>query len=615
MKVGHERPRRAVIHTTAKDREGGYVLVMFAMLLIPLLLFVGFSVDVGSWYDRASEMQKASDAAALAGVVWLPDEDRACEVARETARKNGFDDDDPDIEVICSRSATVENRLQVRIRDEQVGSFIYSAVGGDDLDMRRSAFAEYITPVPLGSPRNFFGLGTLDGTGFDREYLYQSVNPYCTSKANGDRHQTPFGAFSHTDITVAQCSAAVTDDDYREDGYELYIDAPVGRTGDIEVLLYDARYNEDSYTYNTGGETCVTTGYTYTWGTTWTGPGTGTSNLTINGRKQYQTRASSSGAWSATVDLAAGNSYTRRRDRLRYRDPLTTTPIVTCTPNTGNEPAIDDERKDNNRETYSVSLATADTTPLNDTDNTIICSRTFEHDSAFDGIDFLGTRRWNRLIIGDANGGYDTSPCIIPANAQSGKYIFRIHNNGAVGNNADGSNQWGIIARYTNASGNGLCDGRNDTLCPRVYGKDAISVRAAATTTEASFFLAEIPPQHAGKKLKIELWDPGEGGNYIQILRPTPGSNPNGNWTPATFDWESTGASPSSGTNVTSVSVTGSNFNSRLLEITVDLTGYAPPSTNNWWKIYYNFNSGVAVTDRTTWSARILGDPVHLVEE
>ena len=63
------------------------------------------------------------------------------------------------------------------------------------------------------------------------------------------------------------------------------------------------------------------------------------------------------------------------------------------------------------------------------------------------------------------------------------------------------------------------------------------------------------------------------------------------------------------------MSVINSVFNSRLLEITVDLTGYAPPSDNNWWKIYYNFNSGTAVTDRTTWSARILGDPVHLVEE
>jgi hypothetical protein len=47
----------------------------------------------------------------------------------------------------------------------------------------------------------------------------------------------------------------------------------------------------------------------------------------------------------------------------------------------------------------------------------------------------------------------------------------------------------------------------------------------------------------------------------------------------------------------------------------VNLTGYSPPSDNLWWQIRYNFNSGTPVTDRTTWSAEVIGDPVHLVEE
>ena len=47
--------------------------------------------------------------------------------------------------------------------------------------------------------------------------------------------------------------------------------------------------------------------------------------------------------------------------------------------------------------------------------------------------------------------------------------------------------------------------------------------------------------------------------------------------------------------------------------ITIDLAGYAPPTNNDWWQIRYTFSG--TVTDRTTWSARIIGDPVHLVEE
>ncbi|MBX3314789.1 MAG: Tad domain-containing protein [Actinobacteria bacterium] len=618
MRLAHERPRRAVIHTGAKDRQGGYVLVMFAMLLIPLLLFVGLSVDVGSWYNRAAEIQKASDAAALAGVVWLPDETTACSVAVETARKNGFDVNDPNIDVTCSKSPTVANRLKVGIRDNRVGSFFYSNLGGGDLDMKRNAYAEYITPVPLGSPRNFFGLGTLDGTGYNKEYLYQSINPYCTSKANGDRHQTPFGngPSGSTTISTTQCSASPTDPDYRATGYELYVDAPAGRTSPIEFLIYDGRYNEDAYTYDLGTSTCTITGYNYVWPTppVWTGPSTSsTSTLTINGPKQYQT-SDRRGNWSGTQTLDPGQSFSNRRDRLRYQDPISYTPIETCVPDTGSEVAIDDERN-SNEETYTMSVFASDDTPLNDTDNPLVCRRTFAHDDPFDGTDFLGTRRWNKMQVGTAfSSSYDTNLCTIPVGSQyDGRYIVRFRNNGAIGNRADGSNQWGIVARYANATGTGLCDGRSDGLCPRVYGKDAISVRAAATTTQASFFLAEIPATHAGKKLKIELWDPGEGGNYIQILKPVAGSDPDGTWAPTAFDWKASGAG--SANNVTSVSVINSVFNSRLLEITVDLTGYAPPSDNNWWKIYYNFNSGTAVTDRTTWSARILGDPVHLVEE
>jgi hypothetical protein len=34
--------------------------------------------------------------------------------------------------------------------------------------------------------------------------------------------------------------------------------------------------------------------------------------------------------------------------------------------------------------------------------------------------------------------------------------------------------------------------------------------------------------------------------------------------------------------------------------------------TNSWWKIRYTVGS--SATDRTTWSAKITGNPVHLVQ-
>ncbi len=59
-------------------------------MIIPLMAFAALAVDVGSWYARTTEMQKAADAAALAGVVWAPDYSKARTVAAKTLTDNGF---------------------------------------------------------------------------------------------------------------------------------------------------------------------------------------------------------------------------------------------------------------------------------------------------------------------------------------------------------------------------------------------------------------------------------------------------------------------------------------------------------------------------------------------
>jgi hypothetical protein len=142
-------------------------------------------------------------------------------------------------------------------------------------------------------------------------------------------------------------------------------------------------------------------------------------------------------------------------------------------------------------------------------------------------------------------------------------------------------------------------------------------VLAASSSSAADFYLAEIGAEHAGKQMEITLFDPGEGGNYIQI------KDPNG--TAVAFDYH-TADNDYSGTGVTQLDVSGCTgypqvgsdrasqcrYNERFVVITVDLpANYATTYPGQkWWKIYYNFSS--SVTDRSTWSVRIIGDPVHL---
>ena len=53
-------------------RERGVVLIWFALLLIVLLGFAGFAVDLSNWWFQAEKLQRAADAGAHAGVVYLP---------------------------------------------------------------------------------------------------------------------------------------------------------------------------------------------------------------------------------------------------------------------------------------------------------------------------------------------------------------------------------------------------------------------------------------------------------------------------------------------------------------------------------------------------------------
>jgi hypothetical protein len=137
-----------------------------------------------------------------------------------------------------------------------------------------------------------------------------------------------------------------------------------------------------------------------------------------------------------------------------------------------------------------------------------------------------------------------------------------------------------------------------------------MSVFAGNRDSTGEFYLTQVERIHAGKQMLIRLWDPGEGGSYIEILDPA------GNVKPFRYRIDGGDFTTSTQTrlDVSGAAGTPNNFNGRSVELLVSLVGYDPPATNDWWKIRYRFG-GSTVTDRTTWSVEIIGDPVHLVEE
>jgi Flp pilus assembly protein TadG len=63
--------------------ESGQVLVLATILMVLLIAFTGFAIDVGHAYLVQRQLQAATDAAALAGALELPDSARAKQVAAD----------------------------------------------------------------------------------------------------------------------------------------------------------------------------------------------------------------------------------------------------------------------------------------------------------------------------------------------------------------------------------------------------------------------------------------------------------------------------------------------------------------------------------------------------
>jgi Flp pilus assembly protein TadG len=539
---------------TAAGDDGGYVLPLLALMLVPLLVATAFAVDLGAWYAQGNRIQRAADAAALAGVVWAADEANPTKwdtVARETATKNGFTNGVNGVTVTTQKLS----QSQIRVTIGGPANQYFSSLVYKGQRLNRAATAEYVLPVPLGSPRNAIGTGGLgtgaSGTAYEPERLWMAISGYCTDRVQGDLIASRY--FNGTDNN--NCTGSLNPL-YSDTNYQYYIELPSSRSYNTDVILYHGNFVDNT-------DNCGSGGY-----------------------------------------------------------------LSSPQPNEFCPGGLDGQ----SAQPTTFTLYQPDGTPLDDNDNPLMS--TVSSSSPAQGCGSTsagvnGTKTFNALDNSPTDSNYDFNPsssnftdtgstsnsgwwriCQIPSSAPGGRYILKVRNattTSGAATAANGSNAFSIVA--TPSGTQKLCDARSDTTCPKVFAKDHMSVYARQGGA-ANFFLAEIGPEHAGKKVTVSLWDSAEGASELRIKRPT-GTN---TWTDQTFSYTSScgtsGTAGPSGDNVTSIS--SPSFNGCSLNITFSLTSYNPPTDNRWWRVYYVYGSDA--TDRTTWSVTISGDPVHLVQ-
>ncbi len=249
-------------------------------------------------------------------------------------------------------------------------------------------------------------------------------------------------------------------------------------------------------------------------------------------------------------------------------------------------------------------LYAPDPTPLNTTDNTVLCTwqyapqdsfADFNGDGTVDGGDDQdgdGDLDWDDVEMGLPGGTASLWDriCGTTFNAGAGIYPLRVVIDDPGSDDDRGLNRYSIRASTSGTQ-------------PRIYGLGDMAVYVNFSGNQATLDLAEVQDVHAGKDLVIELWDPDSGNAGTAIIMP------DGTLPPCT--WNKIGEAENTLTNC-DINYATNTFHNSQLEIRVQIPETYSCTTDCWWQIEVTYPGGA--NDTTTWSARIEGNPVALVE-
>jgi hypothetical protein len=149
--IGRKAPTTEEKAGAERLKEAGQIIAIFALMLVVLLGLVGIAIDVTYAWREELRVQRAADAAALAGVVYLPgDVTGGVSAAQAEAGKNGF------TSVSAHQNTGNPRQMDVTV-SARVSTFFLRALGWDHFDVSRQSHAVFIMPVPMGSPDPYYG--------------------------------------------------------------------------------------------------------------------------------------------------------------------------------------------------------------------------------------------------------------------------------------------------------------------------------------------------------------------------------------------------------------------------------------------------------------------------
>lgn len=581
-------------HVRPRSDESGAVAVIVAVFASVVFFGLGaLSVDVSRWYLEAQRAQKAADAAALAGVTWMPqDLGQATATAQQIAARNGF----PDASSITVKRGKRPSELDVTVTSKVQNAF-GQLLGLPTTTIARHTVADYTGPQPMASPCNTLG-NEPDGTPGAGPIVSQLLVPTgasCTSNpqfwmsAHGPEVYKTQG--DQYDVRSCQggesgCASDGHNLEFRPEGYFLMLrvqPAAVGQS--VNLQLYDPAYVSTNSDCGGGPSGNFPTGAGRdSWNPFATTDAT-TRYAKASGRFCAGDDANASHRRGPEVGTITSFSLREPADDL---NPLTATPVAGCT-----------------RQYPGYTTPQVNVNSLRD-----------------------GMPGYNPAL---ARVFHQWVPLCTFTPTRAGDYYLQVRTDVALGGTVDPLTGSYLVANPatspvvtqtgddTNVTGNG-----SNRFAVRAYGPtagtismaawDRMPIFANADSASPVFNLIRVLPGAAGKTLVFSFFDVGDAtaNGTMTVLRPTEGTGS------ALGNCKATGYKVLTLPTCSLAGINGkSGWNGQSETISVPI----PPDYNCdynhpggcWFRVQVSFGAG-SVTDATTWSASINGDPVRLIE-
>jgi hypothetical protein len=549
--------------------ERGFALIFFTVLMATLLALGGFAVDFWNWNHEGSRMQKAADAAALAGAVFMPANlgNIGFTTAKTIASRNGYTDGADDVAIDVEKGDR-PNQLRVTIT-KTVQNYFGPLVGATETTIVKHAIGEYEPPVKMGSPINQFGndpdSGAAHGSARYPDFWANVFGAYST-KSKGDAILSTV-----CNGSTDNCGGS-TNADYDAKGYFYGIEVSAGAAGPLQVEVYDPEFAHV-------GDNCGNTNNL-----------AGAAALSPNFNPQFPVSDPSVRyAIAASSVYCSGDMY--YSDTGENRGPPWTTYTVRAPDDTPNDPTNNPVVCAVDFPGYNADLVTALTATTAQSGAPDLFVKYF--------------RQWYRI-------------CTIGTPVE-GKYFLQIQTakkaDGTPTPAGSGANRFAVRA--------GL-NGNFTTTALRIFGEARIGIYANSPAANTTFYLARVLPGAKNRNLVVSFFDTGDAAQAGDItLLPPADSNVGSSFSGCTYTappGNSTGppwgtfGNTQSGCKITGVS--SATFNGQWIQFKIPIPDTydcnADDANGCWTRINFAFPS--SVQDTTTWTAKIEGDPVRLIE-